>query len=63
MTESSQHTPEHSAHPHYQHAVQHVKDHRFITMIIGSIVVASFLVFVAMSLRSEERRVGKECRL
>ena len=50
MTEFSQHTPEHSAHPHYQHAVQHVKDHRFITMIIGSIVVESFLVFVAMSL-------------
>lgn len=40
----------HAMHPHYQQAVQQVKDHKLITMVLISIVIALFLVFVAMAL-------------
>lgn len=39
-----------AAHPHYQHAVQQVKDHKFIAMITASIAISLFLVFAAMAL-------------
>lgn len=45
-----EHNDVHTAHPHYQHAVQQVKDHKLITMVFVSIVIALFLVFVAMTL-------------
>ncbi len=51
MSEPAQHQDEpHGAHPHYHQAVQQVKDHKLITMVVISIVIALFLVFVAMAL-------------
>jgi hypothetical protein len=47
---SSNHEAEQVAHPHYQQAVQQVKDHKFITLVVMSIAVALFLVFAAMAL-------------
>lgn len=49
-TDTNNQENQHTAHPHYQHAVQQVKDHKLIAMITGSITIAIFLVFVAMAL-------------
>lgn len=38
------------ADPHYQQAVQQVKDHRLTAMIVTSICISIFLVFVALAL-------------
>lgn len=41
---------QHDAHPHYHQAMNQVKDHKFIVLIVGSLGITMFLLFAAMSL-------------